>query len=99
MVHWELWFSATAQHHKMVLYNMWSLTQEKIKIQSMVSTECQSLLHHHKVKKYSQTINLEAIYIYYIYSLFYYGSSPTSEVTVEIFDVLLSFRLAFKEYK
>lgn len=28
-----------------------SLAQEKVKIQSMVSTECVWLLHHHKVKK------------------------------------------------
>ena len=47
---WELWLTAAVQHHQRLLYHI-SLAWEKIKIQSMVSTECISILHHCKVEK------------------------------------------------
>ena len=46
---WELLLPVVTQHHKKVWYCI-LLAWEKIKIQSTVSTECLSLLHHHKVK-------------------------------------------------
>lgn len=44
---------ATVQHHERVSYHI-SLAQEKIKfkIQSTVSTECASYLHHSKDEKH-----------------------------------------------
>lgn len=45
----ELCLAVTAQHHDRV-YHI-SLPWEKIKIQSIVSTECMSLFHHYKVKR------------------------------------------------
>jgi len=46
----ELWLIAAAHHHGGVLYHI-LLAQEKIKIQNIVSTECLSLSHYHKVEK------------------------------------------------
>ena len=45
---------------------MLSLAQEKIKIQSTVSTECISLLHQHKVRNHK----LEIVHVYITPSLF-----------------------------
>lgn len=46
----ELRLTAAAQHHQRVLYPI-SRVQEKLRNQSMVSTECISILHHCKVEK------------------------------------------------
>ena len=47
---WELQLAASAQCHERVLCYV-SLAWEKIRIQSMVFTECVLLWHHHKVEK------------------------------------------------
>ena len=50
---------------------MLSLAQEKIKIQSTVSTECVSLLHQHKVRNHTSDYHkLEVVHIYITPSLF-----------------------------
>jgi hypothetical protein len=47
---WELWLTATAKHFKRVTYHI-LLSQEKIEIESMVSTECILLsVKDHKVE-------------------------------------------------
>lgn len=46
---WELRLTASAQHRKRVSYCT-SQAREKTKIQSMISTEYVSLLHHHEIK-------------------------------------------------
>lgn len=52
MAHWELWLAATAQHLKRVSYEISLAWEEiKLKIQSRVSTEYVSLLHHHKIEE------------------------------------------------
>jgi len=50
MAAWELELTATAQHYERVSY-CFSLSQEKIKIQNIVSIECALFSHHYKVKK------------------------------------------------
>lgn len=45
----DTWFTATAQHHSRVLYGI-SPAWEKVKIQSVVSKEYVSFLHHGIVK-------------------------------------------------
>lgn len=47
---WELRLTAAAQRHQRVLCHI-SLVQEKLRIQSMVSTERILILHHCKVEK------------------------------------------------
>lgn len=49
VVDWQFWLAATAQPHKRT-YHI-PLAQERIKIQSTVSTECLLLSHHCKVTK------------------------------------------------
>ena len=51
MADWELLLAAAAQHYESIVGHMASQGKGQNKIQSMVSTECVSLLHHHKVEK------------------------------------------------
>ena len=50
VVEWELRQAVPAQYHKRLSYYI-SLAQDKIKIQSMFSTECILLLHYLKAEK------------------------------------------------
>lgn len=50
MPDWELQLAATAQYHKIVSYHV-LVAQEKIRIQTSVSTKRVFLLHYHKVEK------------------------------------------------
>ena len=50
MPDWELGLTATVRHHERASFHHILLDQEKIKIPSMVSTECILSSHHCKVE-------------------------------------------------
>ena len=57
----ELQLAATVQCCERWLYHI-LLAQENIKIQSAVSSECVSLLHHRKVKKLLNHLKLGTVF-------------------------------------